>query len=242
VRCVAILQARMTSTRLPAKVLAEVGGAPMLAQELRRLRRSKQLAEIVIATTTNPTDDPLVALAEREGAAAFRGDEADVLGRYVGAARAFDADVVVRVTGDCPLIDPDLVDRVIARALDTTDPCDYASNTIERTYPRGLDTEVFHRDVLERIGRLARSQPAREHVTYFLHRERPELFVTRQVTRDDDASDLRWTVDTQDDLALVQRMYAELAAATATTDELIAGVRARPDLLALNRHVSQKAT
>lgn len=239
-RCVAILQARMTSTRLPGKVLLDVDGVPMLAQELRRLKRSKLLDAILIATTTNVTDDPLIELAESEGAGVFRGDEHDVLGRYVGAAHACGADVVVRVTGDCPLIDPHLVDRVIARALDRDDPCDYVSNTIERTYPRGLDTEVFHRDVLERIARLARSEPAREHVTYFLHRERPELFVIRQITRATDASDLRWTVDADDDLALIRRMYSELGAATASTDELIERLRGRPDLTALNRDVAQK--
>jgi spore coat polysaccharide biosynthesis protein SpsF len=241
VRRVAILQARMTSARLPGKVLVDLAGAPMLAQQLRRLARSRRLDAIVIATTTNTTDDPLVALAAAEGVEVFRGDEHDVLGRFAGAARAHAADVIVRVTGDCPLIDPDVVDQVIDRVLDAADPCDYASNTIVRTYPRGLDAEAFHRDVLERIARLARSEPAREHVTYFLHRERPDLFELRQVKRATDASDLRWTVDTDADLALIRALYTKLGASTASTDELIAALRARPDLVALNRDVVQKA-
>ncbi|CAN5918966.1 glycosyltransferase family protein [soil metagenome] len=239
---VAIVQARMTSQRLPGKILVDVAGKPMLSQELARLRRAKNLDAIVIATTTNASDDPVVDLARHEGVQSFRGDEHDVLGRFVGAAKASNADIVVRITGDCPLIDPEVVDRVIARACDVDDRCDYASNTIERTYPRGLDTEALHVDVLERIARLATSQPAREHVTYFLHRERPEKFEIRQVTRDGDATDLRWTVDTDDDLALIRRLFTEHDGANANCEQLIAAVRARPDLVALNDHVEQKKT
>jgi spore coat polysaccharide biosynthesis protein SpsF len=241
VRTVAILQARMTSTRLPGKVLLDLGGVPLLVQELRRLHRSKRLDAIVIATTSNASDDPLVELAGRQGVEVYRGDEHDVLGRYRAAARAFAADVIVRVTGDCPLIDPVVLDAVIDRVVDRDDPCDYASNTIERTYPRGLDAEAFHRDTLERIARFARSAAAREHVTYFLHRERPELFETRQVKRASDASDLRWTVDTDEDLALMRKLFDELGAADASTDEVIERLRGRPDLVALNQHIKQKA-
>jgi spore coat polysaccharide biosynthesis protein SpsF len=241
-RRVAIVQARMTSSRLPGKILADVAGAPMLAQGLRRLRRARQLDAIVVATTVNASDDPVVELARAEHVECFRGDEADVLGRFAGAAATSGAELVVRVTGDCPLIDPDVVDDVVERATSTTDRCDYASNTIERTYPRGLDVEAFHRDVLDRMHRMAISEPAREHVTYFLHRERPDLFEIRQVTRADDASDLRWTVDPDDDLQLIRRMFDDLGASKASSEELIAAVRARPDLLALNRHVVQKAT
>lgn len=239
-RRVAIVQARMTSSRLPGKILLDLAGRPMLAQQLGRLARSRTLDAVVIATTTNASDDPVVALAEAEGVGTFRGDEHDVLGRFVGAARAHAADVVVRVTGDCPLIDPEVIDRVVERVVDQADPCDYASNTIERSYPRGLDVEALHRDVLERIHRLASSEPAREHVTYFLHRERPELFVARQITGTADDSDLRWTVDTEQDLALIRALYEQLGAQAVSTDELIARLRARPDLIALNSGVEQK--
>jgi spore coat polysaccharide biosynthesis protein SpsF len=238
-RVVAILQARMTSTRLPGKVLLDLGGRSLLGQELARLRRSKRLTDIVIATTTNATDDALAELAQAERIEIFRGDEHDVLGRYRDAARQFEADVIVRVTGDCPLIDGTVVDSAVDRLEE--EPCDYASNTIDRTYPRGLDVEVFHRDVLERIARLARSVPAREHVTYFLHREQPQLFITRQIRRSEDASDLRWTVDTVEDLDLMRRLFVELNAVNVSTDELIARVRQRPDLIALNQHIVQKS-
>jgi spore coat polysaccharide biosynthesis protein SpsF len=214
----------------------------MLAQELRRLSRARQIDAVVIATTVNASDDPVVELANAERVGCFRGDEFDVLGRFIGAAQQAAATVVVRVTGDCPLIDPAVVDAVVERVTDAGDRCDYASNTIERTYPRGLDVEAMHIDVLERMHRLAVSAPAREHVTYFLHRERPDLFEIRQVTRASDASDLRWTVDTDEDLELIRKLFDELRAADVSSDELIAAVRARPDLLELNRHITQKAT
>jgi spore coat polysaccharide biosynthesis protein SpsF len=239
-RRVAIIQARMTSTRLPGKILMEVAGKPMLVQQLDRLRACRRLDDIVIATTARPTDDPVVDLARQQGIASFRGDEDDVLSRYLGAARAAEAELVVRVTADCPLLDPEVTDRVIARATDDADPCDYASNTLRRTFPRGLDTEALHRDVLERVARLARSQPAREHVTYFVHQERPDLFERREVTDPTDHSDLRWTVDTPDDLDLIRRIFA-LADGFVPYPALVTMVRSDPELVRLNAHISQKA-
>jgi spore coat polysaccharide biosynthesis protein SpsF len=235
----ATIEARMTSTRLPGKVLEDLEGRPMLARQLSRLRACRSADEIVVATTTNATDDPLVALADAIGARWFRGSEHDVLSRYAGAAREADADVVVRVTSDCPLIDPHEVDVVIdALGSDV----DYAANIIERRLPQGLDTEALWRDVLERMDRVASSVPAREHVTWFCREERPELFVNRSVARPYDAADLRWTVDTPDDLALVRRLYADLglAAHPRAFPEILAHVRAHPKLAAINAHVEQK--
>jgi spore coat polysaccharide biosynthesis protein SpsF len=238
-RRVLIVQARMTSTRLPGKVVEDLAGRPMLARQLDRLRACRNADDIVVATTSNAADDPLVALADAAGARWFRGSEHDVLARYAGAAREAGADVVVRVTSDCPLIDPDEVDVVIA-ALEPG--VDYAANIIERRLPQGLDTEALWRDVLERMDRSATSVPAREHVTWFCREERPELFVNRSVVRPYDAADLRWTVDTPDDLALVRRLYAELGLAERPRPfaEILAHVRAHPDLQAMNAHVEQK--
>jgi spore coat polysaccharide biosynthesis protein SpsF len=204
-RTVAILQARMTSTRLPGKVLVDLCGVPMLAVELRRLVACRSIDEVIVATTVNATDDPIVACADAEGVRWFRGDEHDVLGRYLGAAAETHADKVVRVTADCPLHDPAVVDRVVD-ALEAGD--DYASNMIERTYPHGLDTEVLWRDTLERVGRMGTSAEAREHVTWFLRFERPELFVLRSVTQDGgrNDADLRWTVDLPEDVERVRRL------------------------------------
>jgi spore coat polysaccharide biosynthesis protein SpsF len=205
-----VVQARMTSTRLPGKVLMDVAGAPMLAQQLRRLRRCRALDDIVVATTTNATDDPLVRLADAEGVRWYRGSEHDVLGRYAAAAREAGAELVVRSTADCPLIDPGIVDLVVTTLAEHADDTDYASNVVRRTHPQGLDVEALFGDVLARLDRMARSAPAREHVTYFVLRERPELFAVRAVAESDDSSTYRWTVDTPEDLAFVRRIYESL--------------------------------
>jgi spore coat polysaccharide biosynthesis protein SpsF len=204
----------MTSTRLPGKVLMDVAGQPMLAQQLRRLRQCALVDDIVVATTTHATDDPVAELAQREQVGCFRGSEQDVLARYVGAAREAKADVVIRVTADCPLIDPQITDRVIAQLADHAMECDYASNVLHRTYPRGLDVEAFFWDTLLRIDRLARSVAAREHVTLVPRSERPELFLRCSVEDAQNNADLRWTVDTAADLESVRRLYATLDLST----------------------------
>jgi spore coat polysaccharide biosynthesis protein SpsF len=239
-RVVVIVQARMTSTRLPGKVLMDLAGKPMLERQLERLARCKHVDEVVLATTTNATDDPLAELGARLDVRVHRGSEHDVLDRYAGAARAADADVVVRVTSDCPLIDPAETDLVVV-ALDAD--VDYAANVLERDLPRGLDVEALWRDTLERVDRMATSAPAREHVTYFIQAERPDLFALRAVRRPFDAADLRWTVDTPEDLALVRRLYDELGLAEKPLPlaDVIAHVRAHPELAAINAAIAQKA-
>ena len=241
-RRVAILQARMTSERLPGKVLAEVAGRPMIEHQLRRLERCERVDELVVATTTNADDDPLAELCARLGVRAFRGSEHDVLSRYTGAAREADADLVVRLTSDCPLAVASEVDVVVRELEERRTSCDYASNGLEPTLPRGLDAEALWRDVLERADRMATSKPAREHVTWFVYSERPDLFTLHAVRRHYDAADLRWTVDTDADLAMVRRLYDELGLAERDVplDELIAYVRANPDIAAMNAHVEQK--
>jgi spore coat polysaccharide biosynthesis protein SpsF len=162
-----------------------------------------------------------------------------VLSRYVGAARVAAADVVVRVTADCPLIDPALVDRVIEELVVHQADCDYASNVIQRTYPRGLDTEAFFWDTLLRLDRLGTSPAAREHVTIALRAERPALFLRRDITDEQDNSDLRWTVDTPQDMELVRRLYTalDLGARVAPYAEILAYVRSQPELAQLNQGV-----
>jgi spore coat polysaccharide biosynthesis protein SpsF len=239
VRVVAIVQARMGSSRLPGKVLAELGGRTMLGQVVLRLRLARRIDDIVVATSAGAEDDAVVEEAGRLGAGVHRGPVADVLARFLGAARASRADAIVRVTADCPLLDAGVVDSVIGALIDAVD---YASNTHERTYPRGLDVEALHRDTLERIARLGTSPAAREHVTAFVM-EAPELFRIAQLRADRDDSDLRWTVDTPDDLATVRALYAELALDRVGTPppyrELVAAVRANPSLAAGNAHVVQ---
>ena len=239
---VIILQARMTSTRLPGKVLMDVCGQPMLAQQLRRLSRCRQVDEIVVATTVNATDAPVVEVARAENVRWFRGSETDVLARYVGAAREAKADVVVRVTADCPLIDPEESDRVIEDLIAHRDRCDYASNVVQRTFPQGLDTEAMYADTLERLGRLAQTPFAREHVTYFIHSEHPELFGIRSVTDVENNADLWWTVDVAEDLKMVRLLYEELNLGERVVGyrELLAYVRANPEIAGVNAGVRQK--
>jgi len=239
---VVIVQARMTSTRLPGKVLMDLAGKPMLERQLERLRGCSLVDELVLAVTTNRDDDPLVELARRLDVRWYRGSEHDVLSRYVGAAREARAELVVRVTSDCPLIDPRETDAVVEALDERATTCDFASNTLEPDLPRGLDTEALWADVLERTGRMATSAPAREHVTWFCYAERPDLFSLYAVRRPFYAHDLRWTVDTAADLKLVRRLYAELALAERDVPlaDVIAHVRANPELAAINAHVVQK--
>jgi spore coat polysaccharide biosynthesis protein SpsF len=237
-----IVQARMTSTRLPGKVLTELEGKPMFEHQLARLARCAHADEIVVATTVNATDDPLVELAERVGVRWFRGSESDVLSRYLGAAREAESDLVVRVTSDCPLIDPVETDAVIQALEERPDSADYAANFLHRHLPRGLETEAMWRDVLERAARMGTSPVSREHVTPFIHGERPDLFSLVAVKRPYDAADLRWTVDTPEDLEAVRRIYAALGPEPRPLGEVIAWVREHPEVSALNAHVVQKTS
>jgi spore coat polysaccharide biosynthesis protein SpsF len=233
---VIVVQARMSSKRLPGKVLMDLAGRPMLAQQLRRLKQCALADDIVVATTTNAADDPVAELAYREQVGCFRGSEQDVLARYVGAAREGKADMVIRVTGDCPLIDPKVTDRVIHELASHAMECDYASNVLHRTYPRGLDVEAFFLDTLLRMDRLAQSPQAREHVTILLSSERPELFICRSVEDIENNADLRWTVDTAADLELIRRLYQalELNAQVASYSDIIRYVRNHPELAKIN--------
>lgn len=240
---VIILQARTGSTRLPGKVLKNLAGRPMLVQQLNRLKRCRSVNEIVVATTVAQADNLIVNVARREGVRWFRGSEQDVLSRYAKAAAESRADIIVRVTADCPLIDPEQTDSVIQALESNTANCDYASNVIKRTFPRGLDTEVFFRDVLDRMDRLANSVESREHVTYFLRVERPDLFSKHSVTDNEDNSDLRWTVDTPTDFEMVQQIYDELGLSGNALNyrEILGWVRTHPELSANDASSVQRA-
>jgi spore coat polysaccharide biosynthesis protein SpsF len=238
-RTVAIVQARMGSTRLPGKVMHDVCGDTMLARAIQRVSAATSIADVVIATTVGSEDDVIVDEAKRLCVQVHRGSPNDVLDRYVGAARASGAEAIVRVTSDCPMTDPGVVDRVVAKL---TGIIDYASNTHDiQTFPRGLDVEVFHRDALERMGRMAASKAAREHVTVFV-RDRPQLFRTDQLIAETDDSDLRWTVDTDADLLLVRTLYERFSLAKHGVDyrTIVRAVRAEPALQAINGHIAQK--
>lgn len=203
---VAIIQARMGSTRFPGKVLADLQGRPMLAHIIDRVSRAAMVDRVVVATTVDPADDAVASLAAASGASVTRGPIDDVLSRFVLAARDHGADVVVRITADCPLVDPEVVDEVVrARAEGDVE---YAGNVDPPTYPDGYDVEVMTIACLERLDREALLVYEREHVTARV-RERPDEYSRANVTWDRDASSIRLTVDVPEDL---QRVAAVLAA------------------------------
>lgn len=241
-RVVIIVQARMGSSRLPGKVLAPLAGAPMLARQLERLSRCKLADQIVIATTDRPDDTRIVNLAVALGYPSFRGPEDDVLSRFLGAASESQADVIVRVTADCPMIDAGVVDAAIGAYLKNSDRITYVSNSLVRTYPRGLDVEVFSMEVLAVAAAESVSASDREHVTPFIWRQ-PERFPRYDLTDEEDNSDLRWTVDTPEDLELIRELYALLVPdePAFTYKDALALVRRTPHLADINRHVRQKA-
>lgn len=206
-KVVAIVQARMGSTRLPNKVMKAIGGVPMIELLLGRLAKSTQIDQIVIASTTDERNAPLVEHVEKLGYQCVRGSECDVLERYLMAARQVHATVVVRITGDCPLIDAGLVDQTIQR-FNCSD-VDYLSNTSPATYPDGLDTEVFSLQALEQAGRESKDAFDHEHVTPYLRR--PGLFKTAALNHDQDLSSLRWTVDEPADFEVVSKVFAHFA-------------------------------
>jgi spore coat polysaccharide biosynthesis protein SpsF len=172
-KLVATIEARMTSSRLPGKVLLPVLGAPMLHHLVTRLRAVPSLNEIVLATTVNATDDPLLEFAAREGIRAFRGSEDDVMARVIGAAESADADVIVEITGDCPIIDPEIVEQAIRIYLNNS--ASYVSNAHVRSYPDGMDVQVFSLDSLRRSAAMTDAPLDREHVSLHM-RNHPELF------------------------------------------------------------------
>ncbi len=226
---VAVIQARMGSTRLPGKVLADLVGAPMLDRVIERVRLAARVDVVWVACSDARADDPIAARALSLRAPVFRGSEQDVLGRFVGAADAAGADLIVRLTADCPLLDGAVIDRVVDEIL--ADPgTDYASNVTERSYPRGLDVEAFTREALTRMDRLGRSTEAREHVTVVARLEHRAAFRCRSVRSETNDSDLRWTVDTEDDLAWVRLVYQTLGLAgrPGSYRELVAWCRAHP--------------
>jgi spore coat polysaccharide biosynthesis protein SpsF len=196
-RRVAIIQARMSSTRFPNKVLAPLAGLPMIVFMIERVRRARLVDHVVVATSTDPTDDPLAGELAARGIDCFRGDLNDVLDRFVQCARAAKADHVVRLTGDCPLMDGDLVDHALSELA--AGDADYISNVAPPTYPDGLDVECFTMNALESTWRDAKLPSEREHVTLYLRSGVPGIRV-RNWTGTADYSSLRWTVDHVDDL------------------------------------------
>lgn len=238
-KVVAIIQARMGSTRLPGKVLKDLEGKTMLARVVERVCRATLINDVLVATTDGKADDVIVQECRKAAAQVFRGDENDVLDRYFRAAQLTKAEAVVRITSDCPLIDPQVTDKTVRAFLDQQP--DYASNVQVRTYPRGLDTEVMTVQALERAWRLANKPYERTHVTPYIY-EHPGDFKLLSVTGEVDYSSHRWTVDTPEDLEFVRAIYARLNdRGHFGGPDILELLEREPELLDLNRSVAQKA-
>ncbi len=229
----AIVQARMGSTRLPGKTLADVAGKPMLARLVERARRIPGVERVIIATTEKPADEAILRFAADHDLPAYAGSEEDVLDRFYQAARRFGVSVVVRVTPDCPLLDPGVSGLVVTRFVEARGAVDYASNTQPPTFPDGLDTEVFSFEALERAWREATAPSEREHVTPYVWRH-AERFRRLNVEHEPNLSHLRWTVDGPADLEFVRAVYGRLGE-TFGMDDVLALLQRQPELEAVNR-------
>lgn len=229
----------MGSTRLPSKVLEDLAGEPMLARVVNRTRRAKTLDTVVVATTTQPIDDAIVRLCEKQGWPFFRGSEEDLLDRYYQAAMAFKADVVVRITSDCPLIEPEIIDRVVNEFLSHYPEVEYVSNNLQRTFPLGLDVEVMSFAALRKAWQEDTDPAWREHVTPYIWRH-PQKFKIRNVANDTDYSYMRWTVDTIKDLTFVRKIYNHFQSDNFSWKDVLNLLETHPEWLEINRHVQQK--
>ncbi|MEA2313580.1 MAG: spore coat polysaccharide biosynthesis protein SpsF [Solirubrobacteraceae bacterium] len=233
VGALAIVQARMSSSRLPGKTLADVDGEPMLALLLRRLSRAREVQSVVVATSADALDDPIVRLAQEIGVGVSRGPREDVLARFLIAIGEHDGPVV-RITGDCPLTDPQLVDETIARFA-SLPGCAYASNVQPRTYPDGLDVEVIAAAALRAVAGDQLEAAEREHVTSAI-RAQPERFPQAALIASTDLGELRWTVDEPEDLEFIRAVVRRLGDRRyqAPLAEILAAVRREPSLAALH--------
>ena len=227
----AIVQARMSSSRLPGKVLRPLTGSPMILRQIERLRRARRIDSLVVATSDDRSDDDLADVLAAAGVALFRGPLDDVLARYVGALDAFGpAEHVVRLTGDCPLADWTVIDAVIARHLETG--ADYTADTWgRRTFPKGLDADVVKSAVLRQAHAEATAPFDREHVLPFVY-GRPDRYRLQGLTQEADEGEVRWTVDLPDDYAFVSAVYDALypVEPAFSSDDVRRLVRSRPDL------------
>lgn len=242
-RIIAIIQARMSSTRLPGKVLKEAAGRALLDRMVERVRRSKLVDATWVATTRDSSDDDLVAFCVEHNIPVYRGDLQDVLDRYYQLARREKADVIVRLTGDCPLVDPILIDEVIEAFQ--RENVDFACNRLpppfSRTYPIGLDIEVCSFSALEKTWHEAKEKHEREHVLPYLY-ETPGRFKTYQLNYKDDLGAQRWTVDTPEDLELIRAIYERFNGRNDFTWlDVLDLFKREPELMKINADIHHKS-
>lgn len=231
----AIVQARMGSSRLPNKVLMNLNGKPVLERVIERLKKSKKIDKIIIATSVNSENIAIEELCDSKNVLCFKGSEEDVLDRYYQTCKFFNIDTndhVVRITADCPLIDYEIVDNIIIRHIENKN--DYTSNTIVPSFPDGLDCEIFTFLSLEKAWKNAVLSSEREHVTLYI-KNHPELFKLENILNDEDLSDLRWTLDEQEDFEFINQIYSFFSNSEIfLSNDILNVLRENPDLLKIN--------
>ena len=233
----AVIQARVGSTRLPGKVLADLGGRPVLEWVVRAARAATRIDQVIVATSTLAGDDPVADLADSLGVPVVRGSEGDVLSRFVAALDAHPADAIIRLTADCPLLDPTLIDAV-AGAWAGAPAHDYVSTVLVRCLPRGLDVELVTAQALRAVDQVATGHD-RVHVTSAVYAD-PTAYRLLGVCVTPPADDLRVTLDTPEDLVLLRALVAVLRDEPPAWRDVVAALRARPELVAINAGVEQK--
>ncbi len=238
---VAIIQARMNSTRLPGKILKKILEKPMLQYLIDRVSRANLVDKLVIATTNNPLDDDIVKFCKDVGISCFRGSEDNVLSRYYQVSKKYKANCVVRICSDSPLIDPLIVDKMIRSFIDSDGKCDYMSNTLNQTYPLGMNVEVFSQSALEDSFLNHTEGYEEEHVTPYIYTH-PELFNICEEQLDNDFSHLRLTVDEEQDFILVGEVITKLLPSKPLFDlnDIIDLYKSDPSLFLINSNVKQK--
>jgi spore coat polysaccharide biosynthesis protein SpsF len=240
VRVLAILQARTTSTRMPAKSIKPLVGAPMIIRQLERISRARLIDKIVVATSSDPSDDFLADLVQQARISVFRGDLDDVLGRFAATLAVHPGEHVVRLTADCPLTDPDVIDAVIAHHL--VCGADLTGNCINPTFPDGLDVEVVSPAALKQAAEVAELNYEREHVTQYFYRRPTQFDIAGYVSRQN-LSHHRWTVDYPEDFRFVEACYQELFPTKPDFGyrDVLALLAARPELCKPNAHLQRNA-
>ncbi len=237
-KIIAILQARMTSSRLPGKVLRQIVGKPMLWHQINRVKRAREYDRLIIATSSDPSDDPIAELCRELKTECFRGNLDNVLDRYYRAAQNYEPDFVVRLTGDCPLADPEVIDAAVRFTVENG--FDYASNSLEPTFPNGLDVEVFTFAALEKAWKEAELPSQKEHVTPYINRQ-PDKFKIGHFKQRNDLSYMRWTVDEPRDFEFVSAVYDALYHENPNfnTEDILELLRCRPELTEINGNIER---
>lgn len=235
-----IVQARMNSERLPGKVMLDILGEPVLQHIINRLKECKSPDAVVVATTDGKKDDVIAGLAGINNLSCYRGSENDLLSRYYCAAKENKINIVIRITADCPLIEPGVIDDMVASYL-KSDGVDYLSNTIKRTFPRGLDVEIFSFAALEKAFNSADKDYQREHVTAYIY-EHPKDFMVSNFENSEDLSRFRLTLDTREDYILIKKIYEDLFPLNSKfgLKAVVDYLTGHPELLEINAHVEQK--